>query len=154
VTGYVRMSRRLVGDQPSVAAWAVIADLRFAAWFLWMTPLEAALSSSRDATWAYSAALTASPAEAASRNRRTDVRSDDLTALLRWRAFSFVLFRLIWDLMFATDEASELLVLGTFGLVLRATEPLRAQARPPTLAVTPELTKKCRDRHVRGRRWP
>jgi hypothetical protein len=26
------------------------------------------------------------------------------------------LFRLIWDLMFATDEASELLVIGTFGV--------------------------------------
>jgi hypothetical protein len=35
--------------QPSLAAWAAIADLRFAAWFLWMTPLDAALSSSREA---------------------------------------------------------------------------------------------------------
>src|SRR5258708_29508168 len=47
-------------------------------------------------------ALSASPASAASRNCRTDVFSADLTALLRWRAFSFCLLRLIWDLIFAT----------------------------------------------------
>src|SRR5882757_8974121 len=47
-------------------------------------------------------ALSASPASAASRNCRTDVFSSDLTALLRWRAFSFCLLRLIWDLIFAT----------------------------------------------------
>ena len=31
----------------SDAAFLAIADLRFAAWFLWMTPFEAALSSLR-----------------------------------------------------------------------------------------------------------
>src|SRR5690349_19820879 len=70
------------GDQPSLAAWAAIADLRFAAWFLWMTPAEAALSSCREATCAYSVALSASPAAAASRNRRTAVRREDFAALL------------------------------------------------------------------------
>ncbi|CAM5255434.1 hypothetical protein SANTM175S_01956 [Streptomyces antimycoticus] len=48
------------------------------------------------------AAFSASPAATASRVRRMAVFSSDLTALLRSRAFSFVLFRLIWDLMFAT----------------------------------------------------
>src|SRR5215469_4437522 len=51
-----------------------------------------------------SAALSASPASAASRKCRTDVFSADLTALLRWRAFSFCLLRLIWDLIFATRK--------------------------------------------------
>src|SRR6516225_3518682 len=49
-------------------------------------------------------AASTSPASAASRNLRTLVFSDDLTALLRCRAFSFCLFRLICDLMFATRE--------------------------------------------------
>src|SRR5688500_16116146 len=71
-----------------------------------MTPFEAALSSARVATWASSVALAASPASAASRKRRTEVRRADLVALLRNRAFSLVLIRLIWDLMFATGQAS------------------------------------------------
>ena len=33
---------------------------------------------------------------------RTWVRNSDLMALLRWRAFSLVLTRFFWDLMFAT----------------------------------------------------
>src|SRR5436305_15003556 len=81
-----------------------MADLRFAAWFLWMMPLLTALSSCRDAACANSVALATSPASAASRNRRMCVRSADFIALLRVRAFSFVLFRLIWDLMFATGK--------------------------------------------------
>src|SRR6516164_11457874 len=79
-----------------------MADLRFAAWFLWITPLLAALSSCRQAARSAVSAASRSPPSAASRNLRTDVRSDDLTALFRWRAFSFCLFRLIWDFMFAT----------------------------------------------------
>jgi hypothetical protein len=38
------------------------------------------------------------------RKRRIEVFSEDLTALFRWRAFSLVLMRLSWDLMFATKE--------------------------------------------------
>src|SRR5262252_4881984 len=81
-----------------------MADLRFAAWFLWITPLLAALSRSRLASRMAASAASVSPASAASRNLRTLVFSDDLTALLRCLAFSFCLFRLICDLMFATRE--------------------------------------------------
>src|SRR3712207_1630522 len=72
-----------------------------------MTPLLAALSSSREACWSASRAAALSPASAAVRKRRIDVFSEDLTALFRWRAFSFVLMRLSWDRMFATKEASD-----------------------------------------------
>src|ERR1700757_3869776 len=67
-----------------------------------MTPFLAALSRLRQAARIAVVAASASPASAASRNLRTDVFSSDLTALLRSRAFSFCLLRLIWDLMFAT----------------------------------------------------
>src|SRR5215472_536720 len=87
---------------PSWAARLAIADLRLAAWFLWMTPLLTALSSFTYAARMVWVAFSASPASAASRNCRTDVLSADLTALLRWRAFSFCLLRLICDLIFAT----------------------------------------------------
>src|SRR5205823_13482258 len=83
----------------SSAQRLAMADLRFAAWFLWMTPLLAALSRLSHAARIASVAAAASPASAASRNLRTAVFSDDLTALLRRRAFSFCLLRLIWDLM-------------------------------------------------------
>ena len=79
-----------------------MADLRLAAWFLWITPLPAALSSLVKAARMVCVTFSVSPASAASRNWRTEVFSDDLTALLRTRAFSFCLLRLIWDLMFAT----------------------------------------------------
>src|SRR5215472_16460998 len=88
----------------SSAQRVAIADLRFAAWFLWMTPLLAALSRLCDAVRMATAAASTSPASAASRNLRTAVFSDDLTALLRCRAFSFCLLRLIWDLIFATRK--------------------------------------------------
>jgi hypothetical protein len=45
-----------------------IEDLRLAAWFLWMMPLEAALSSLRAAVRPSSTAVSLSPASAASRN--------------------------------------------------------------------------------------
>src|SRR3954471_11626701 len=83
----------------------MMADLRFAAWFLWMTPFETALSSLREATRLASSAASLFPASAASRNLRTSVFSSDFTALLRWCRFSLCLIRLIWDLMFATDKA-------------------------------------------------
>src|SRR5580692_903622 len=79
-----------------------MADLRLAAWFLWITPLLAALSSLTEAARMARVASSAFPASAASRNLRTEVFSSDLTALLRRRAFSFCLLRLIWDLIFAT----------------------------------------------------
>ena len=47
-------------------------------------------------------AAATSPASAASRYLRMAVFSEDLTDLLRSRAFSLVLMRLICDLMFAT----------------------------------------------------
>src|SRR6185437_12438670 len=81
-----------------------MADLRFAAWFLWMTPLLAALSRLCDAARMATVAASTSPTSAASRNLRTEVFRDDLTALLRCRAFSFCLLRLIWDLIFATRK--------------------------------------------------
>src|SRR6478735_11087292 len=92
------------GDQRE-AAFLAIADLRFAAWFLWMTPLETALSSFLAASWPSLTALSLSPASAASRNLRTAVFRLVLTALLRSCRFSFCLLRLIWDLMFATCYA-------------------------------------------------
>src|SRR3954470_17405415 len=95
---------RLVA-QSSAAAFAN-ADLRLAAWFLWMTPLLTALSSFRPATRSASFAASLSPEAAASRKERTAVFSEDLTDLLRRRRFSLVTFRLIWDLMFATRRLS------------------------------------------------
>src|SRR4051794_25097193 len=67
-----------------------------------MTPLLAALSRARAAARCSSVAFSFSPASTASRKRRTAVRTADLTDLLRWRRFSLVLTRLIWDLMLAT----------------------------------------------------
>src|SRR5690606_7338139 len=104
-----RASRRSAGAgdagepcaQRALTAFAM-ADLRFAAWFAWMTPFETALSSLREAAWSAVVAASLSPAATASRTRRTYVLSSDLTALLRRRAFSFVRMRLIWDLMLAT----------------------------------------------------
>jgi hypothetical protein len=81
-----------------------MADLRLAAWFLWMTPLLAALSRLRQAARMAVVAASRSPASAASRNLRTELFSEVFTALLRCRCFSFCLLRLIWDLMFATRK--------------------------------------------------
>ena len=48
--GAAPKGRRLeCGGPQREAAFLAIADLRFAAWFLWMTPLDAALSSLRAA---------------------------------------------------------------------------------------------------------
>ncbi len=100
----LRRCRSRGGQRP--AACLLMADLRFAAWFLWMTPAEAALSSLRPATRASSCALSLSPEDTASRNWRTAVFSADFTDLLRSCAASFCRLRLIWDLMFATGQAS------------------------------------------------
>src|SRR4051794_8203150 len=97
--------RGRAGGQPCSDAYCLaMPDLRFAAWFLWMTPLAAALSSCLLATCSAVAAASAFPASAAVRKRRTAVFRADLTATLRCRRRSLVLFRLIWDLMFATRE--------------------------------------------------
>ena len=78
-----------------------IADLRFAAWFLWMTPLEAALSSFLAASGRRRprrlVAGLGGLAELAHGGLQAGL--DGLVALVR---LSFCLLRLIWDLMFAT----------------------------------------------------
>ena len=116
IVAYRAGARALRGPRPSAprssrcqafcssARRLAIADLRLAAWFLWMTPLLAALSSWRVATWSATVASSMLPLSAASRNLRTCVRSADLVALLRMCAFSFCLLRLICDLMFATRK--------------------------------------------------
>ena len=55
----------------SAATRLASLDLRLAAWFLWMMPLEAALSSLRQAFFSPSSAAALSPASMASRTRRT-----------------------------------------------------------------------------------
>src|SRR3954470_9933179 len=79
-----------------------MADLRFAAWFWWMTPLLTALSSFFDAVRRALDAAALSPEAMAVRVARTAVLTSLLTALLRSWAFLFVPMRLICDLMFAT----------------------------------------------------
>src|SRR5688572_12274476 len=76
-------------------SFLAIADLRLAAWFLWITPLETALSSLREASRMSAVAVSRSPPSDASWNLRTAVLSADLTDLLRKRRFSFCLLRLI-----------------------------------------------------------
>jgi hypothetical protein len=68
-----------------------------------MTPFDTATSSSRVALLSSVAIALESPAASASRNRRIAVLKDERTDLLRRRAFSLVLIRLIWDLIFATN---------------------------------------------------
>src|SRR5665811_1464725 len=82
-----------------------MADLRFAAWFLWMTFLDAALSSFLVASVASDFASSVLPASTASLKRRTEVLSAERTDLLRSRASSFCRLRLICDLIFATGQA-------------------------------------------------
>src|SRR3954466_14478458 len=84
----------------SAATCLAMADLRFAAWFWWMTPLLAALSSFLVAVTSVASAALLSPELIASRVRRIAVFSSLLTALLRSCALSLVLLRLICDLMF------------------------------------------------------
>src|SRR5680860_30214 len=79
-----------------------MADFLLAAWFWWMTPLLAALSSFFDARSRAAVALSLSPAAIAVRVARTAVRSSLLTARLRSVDFWLVRMRLICDLIFAT----------------------------------------------------
>jgi hypothetical protein len=100
-----RFARLSAADQAAIELTRLaIADLRLAAWLRWMTPLLTALSSLRDASRRRLLASSVSPAAVATLNLRIAVFSDDLTALLRRRRFSFCLLRLIWDLMFATRQ--------------------------------------------------
>ena len=107
-------------DQRELTSWAN-ADLRFAAWFGWMTPLETALSRLRDAATSSTWAVALSPDSAALRTRRTDVFSADLTDLLRRRAASLVRMRLIWDLILATPDC--LHFVRGINLAMRAPNP-------------------------------
>ena len=66
-----------------LATCLAMPDLRLAAWFLWMTPLLAALSRALPAAWRAAVAAAASPESAAARKRRTVVLRADLTATLR-----------------------------------------------------------------------
>ena len=70
-----------------------------------------------------SSPASVSPASAASRNLRTAVFSADFTDLLRSCAASFCLLRLIWDLMFATGQASTVSARDRFGVVAGHTGP-------------------------------
>src|SRR5579871_4075904 len=103
------LSRAFGNQEASPPRWLTFlasADFLFAAWFLWMTPFETALSSWREAARVSSSAFATSPASTASRALRIAVLSEDLIDWLRWRAFSLVLIRLICDLMFATEASS------------------------------------------------
>src|SRR4051794_2031131 len=101
-----------------------------------MTPLLAALSSCLLAVFISSVAVATSPASAASRNLRMAVFSEDLTDLLRRRACSLVLMRLICDLMLATVERPRSVCRGLAGARQRHTlaDEDTAAARPPAWA--------------------
>src|SRR5215472_6830074 len=99
-----------------------------------MTPLLAALSRLCDAARIATVAASTSPVSAASRNLRTAVFSDDLTALLRCRAFSFCLLRLIWDLIFATRKPRSGSGLVAWGATLRRGRISQPAARAQTSA--------------------
>lgn len=104
-----------------VATFLEIEDFLLAAWFRCITPAETALSSLRLAALASCCACSVSPESAASRKRRIEVLSADLTDLFRSRADSFCLLRLIWDLMLATKKC--LLESNRVGAASRAEPP-------------------------------
>src|SRR5579862_4365452 len=93
--------RRGPRQEAAVARRFASRDLRRAAWFLWITPLLAALSSRLTARRASSSAFSA-PSSAAVVAALVRVFSSERTALLRTRRASFCLLRLIWLLMLAT----------------------------------------------------
>src|SRR4051812_42859961 len=106
-----------------------------------MTPLLAALSSSREAVRRCDCAVAASPLSAASRKRRTAVFSSDFTALLRSRRRSFCPMRLICDLMLATPDLPQV---GTSRKDGKQPPRLPAPPRPARTPVDHELS----DRHA------
>src|SRR5689334_7407282 len=122
-----------------------------------MMPLEAALSSLRDAAAASSLALVASPDSAASRKLRIAVLRADFTDLLRSCATRFCLLRLIWDLMFATEQASVSLVFGDLVHVwvgagnVRHTQPDTLPVRLSCPKSPPTGAQPGRNRDVSGR---
>src|SRR5450759_165115 len=75
--------------------------LRLAAWFLWTTPLLAALSSARFAAWSFSVAAALSPAVTASWTFLIAVLTSERTDLFLACAFRLVSMRFFWLLMFA-----------------------------------------------------
>src|SRR5690606_34781182 len=79
------------------ASFTAIRDFLRAAWFLWSTPLLAALSSALAAALKRSLASSVSPSRTAVSNFRTKVRTSDLMLRLRSRRFALVRIRLIAD---------------------------------------------------------
>src|SRR5258708_8693083 len=98
-----------------------------------MTPFETALSSWREAARVSSSALAWSPASTASRALRIAVLSDDLIDWLRWRRFSLVLIRLIWDLIFATNCLFTVLVGGYSAAGRPGSDPITDSIDPNRL---------------------
>ena len=84
-----------------LAAALAIEDFLFAAAFLCITPFDTATSRAFEAARSSAVVAAASPFATASRNLRTAVLIEEETDLLRRYAFSFVLIRLICDLIFA-----------------------------------------------------
>ena len=115
------------GDAPSHGHFLL------AAW-LWITPLLAALSSSRDA-------FCRDRASAVSWKRCTCVFSADFT-LVAQAGLLVGLIRLILDLMFATKSSKKLAV-GNAGLVVRSVACLATDAREQCVA---QLTIETRPR--------
>ena len=91
----------LAGAQSLLRACAS-ADFLLAAWFLWITPLLAALSSLRLVDASSSAALSLSPASTASRNRADSRAKRRLHRLVAQSGRSLVRMRFCCDLMLAT----------------------------------------------------
>ena len=100
--GFVRCG--VAYSEPARFAALARRDLCRAAVRLWTMPLDAALSSARLASRARVWATSPSPSTMAVETFLDAVFSEVRTALLRWRRFSFCLFRLIWDLMFAMGD--------------------------------------------------
>ena len=139
-SGGGRPTARIRRRRPRAAARFISRDLRLAAWFLWMTPLAAALSirlmASRSAS-----SLSSAPCSMAAMARLVRVRSSDRTALLRACRLMVWRLRLIWLLMFATDGPCRPGAVGSVGRAgCHATvsgDPTRAGRRAPV----PEATE-------------
>ena len=77
----------------TVLARAMTPDLRLEAWFLWMMPLEAALSSRRQSMLSLGVSLNAVAGSDSLADRANGGLQLALTAWLRLRAFSAVMMR-------------------------------------------------------------
>jgi hypothetical protein len=86
---------------PALAAWRMRRDLRFEAWFLWITPWAAARSMRRTAI-RMASAVSSVPASMALTAVLVRVRISERTDLFLSRRRSFWRLRLIWLLMLAT----------------------------------------------------